>query len=38
MLIVLSHVTFVTLSRGAAVCKYLNKFTNENTVTEYFYA
>jgi len=36
-LIVLSHVTFVTSSVGAAVCKYLFKFTNENIVTTYTY-
>jgi hypothetical protein len=38
MLTVRSHVTFVTSSGGAAVCKYLNKFTNENIVTKYFNA
>ena len=38
MLIVRSHVTFVTSSGGAAVCTYLNKFTNENIVTKYFNA
>jgi hypothetical protein len=38
MLIVRSRVTLVTSAGGAAVCRHLNEFTNDNIVTKYFNA